>query len=247
MAGGAVIIRTHLGRRLSARRVRPTARPIRIGLFVLSVLATVAFGTPPAGASLVHWYSVAWDTSNAGNYTGISVYRYDRNIPVNGTCNSSYSAPVVYQTQWLYPPPGNGSNQIEIGTMHKTSSCKYWYGAYTLNGTFYSVWQQGGVVYDDHTFRLLRAGDGTHWEYRIDSTLINNSVVWATTGQAVLAGLETWESTVTVTSHGYYSLQYNQGGSWFNWSGRDATTVTGSMCGRWLADTTWAAAENSTC
>lgn len=210
--------------------------------WVVGTLSTTAVATHVAG----HNYSAAYENSSFGNYTGVKVYRWDRDIPVPGVCNAQFAAPVVYQTQWVVMLP-SAASWIELGTMHKQSSCKYWYWGYGLNGVWVPVGTVGGIVADDHTFQIVRAADGIHWLIFIDSTLIDQQIAWAAAGAFVEAGLESYVPTITISAHGYYNMQWNQGGIWRFFGGRDASSVTGPMCGRWITDDDWQAGQNTTC
>lgn len=218
-------------------------RKLLLPAVVVAMVVLLLPGT--AGAQTGHSYSTGYESSSRGNYTGVSVYRYDRNVAAGGTCNASYSGNVIYQTQWQLMTSDSRS-WIELGTMHKTSTCKYWFWGYGVDWTWYSMGTQGGVVYDDHTFRIVRGANGTTWSQIIDNTTMGN-LTWGAAGNFVQAGLESYNTSPTVSAHGYYSLQYNQGGPWYNWSGRDGSVVNSPMCGRWVSDTTWQAGQNTTC
>lgn len=226
-------------------RIGPGWRVVAWSFSAMAV-AVVLVGTPADATHVTnHWRSAGYDTSAGQNYTGVQVYRHDRDINPGGTCNNQFTAPVVYQTQWVFLT-ADARNQIELGTMHKTGTCKFWFWGYTLDWVWHPVGTQGGVVAAPHTFRIVRNANGVNWSQVIDSTTMSSAISWATTGAYVAAGLETYRD-MTITSHGYYSMRWNQGGTWNLFAGRDATLVEGSMCGRWISDTDWAAAENSTC
>jgi hypothetical protein len=152
---------------------------------------------------------------------------------------------------------------IEQGTFHLNPSCKYWFAGYGSSGGGWWVYDffQGGIGYGQHRFQILRsAGAPPHWDFWIDVSLVARTADMNNVGGYAIEGLVSQWNDVTVTAHGYYSLQFNVGGTWYNWNaqlpndfiGSTVTYASTPLCGDYPNFqqndyTLWQAAENYPC
>ena len=190
--------------------------------------------SPPA---TFHAYSVGFDSS-ASSYSGVKVYRKDLSLNPSTGC--------VYQPIWV----GNAAYQTnELGSEYGGTSK----GCEGANDTWYWGYQTNKTTFIPGGTRAMTPGQ-THYfsiyyylgyyYFYVDSTLMydryfNQYFAYAD------AGLESYDSAVSVAPFPDSSLQYTlSGGSWTNWSGEDTQTVNSPLCGRWISATDWQAGEN---
>jgi hypothetical protein len=213
-----------------------------------AVLALFALSTAMATAVTFHKYSVAYETSAHGAYTGVKVTRADGAFTMSSgsSCTTPYTNPVAYQTQWVIMT-SDYKNWVELGTGNQCNNYRYWYWGYGYNGAWYSQGTQGNVGTSSHTFQIYRH-NGNAWEYYIDSTQ-KLTLFWSIIGYHDEAGLESYDANAKAPKHTYRSLSRttNQG-SWVLWAGFDSWTINGpEMCGGWDTASQWRAGEHTTC
>lgn len=191
-------------------------------------------------------YSRAYESNpSTGNYTGVRVRRYDRNIAATNTCDNTFTQKPIYQTQWL-PTAGahTANNFIELGTMHKQSTCKYWFVYGKRDGVEFIRYRSGKIASQEHVFQILRGGDGRTWSFIIDATTVA-TYDWPTLGYYAIAGLESYDYEVTISTHGYYDMHSNVGGPWYPFNG-DGGEVNPPTCGG-FAGSMWQAGQHVRC
>lgn len=197
-------------------------------------------------------YAYGWESGNGLDNTGVSVQRYDINIAAgNPICNGNFTGNLVAQNQFVNFDP---YNWIVMGTLHKSSSCKYWFSAYMANGFFTFITSNGPHGYAQHTFQIIRSGTGNSWQFYVDITKIWDWPIFLQyAGHSVQAGLESFSGGIVIGQTGFYSLKFNHAGPWYDWSGQDGillqepTTTEDELCGGWNSPTHFHAAENATC
>ncbi|MGH2500001.1 MAG: hypothetical protein ACRDF0_07940 [Candidatus Limnocylindria bacterium] len=140
---------------------------------------------------------------------------------------------------------------VEMGTGHQCDSFRYWFWAYAINRVFYSLGTESGVPWGvSHYFKLYRLSyDGkAWWHYELDNTL-KRQVNWNIAGYRVAAGLESYDAHADVVSHTYRELQETfDEGPWYYWSANYRQSwVDPGMCGGWVSQTEWKAAQSNPC
>lgn len=234
-------------RRLKRVRVR-TPSVLASAIFLALAMLAVE---PAAAQSSFHRYSVAYETSFPGAFTGVSVVRDDVGLHTQGNgCFMPFSGTPVYQTQWvILPSTGGGQNWMEIGTGHQCSDLfRYWFWGYGFDGLWYPVGTQSGIGPGTHRFQVYRHS-GNQWDWYIDASHMAGPLSWTNIGNQVRAGLESYDGFAVVSNHTYRELQMTVNQSpWTNWAGMDFSDVTSApMCGGWNNATQWRASENSPC
>jgi len=192
---------------------------------------------PPADAAGFHGYSVAYETSAAGSYTGIRTTRDDINIKTTS---------IVYQPTWVLIT-SDAQNWEELGTANTTPLyTRYWYWGYGLGGSWYELGRRTGIGTGTHTFSVYRTG-GLTWHYVVDSTQMGTDS-WSRAGAWLTAGLESYDSGASVPKFTDRSLSRTTNeGSWVLWAGFDQWLISAGMCGGWDYAYQWRAAENNPC
>jgi hypothetical protein len=215
------------------------------GLSLLIALATFGILTPPAVSGThdgYHRYSQA-DELTGASYTGARVVRIDRavtQVPNDG-CGGPYQGHPTYLTMWVMNDAA--TNWRELGTGHQCAgNLRYWFWGYGLNGAWFSVGTQGGVVTGvNRSFEIRHAFDGSHTRtyYYIQGTN-KGSIQSSATFDRVRVGLESYAQGANMVKTNFGSLQYQKNlGALQWWAGRDAQLVNAGFCGGWTADTTW--------
>lgn len=110
------------------------------------------------------------------------VRRWDRDIDAGGNCQPDIAGLWIVQSQWLQMSPQTPAgtyNFLELGTMHKTPGCKFYYTVYLMPGQPLPQihFVPGQIGSGEHTFLLARdPGDqnGEWW------ALIDFNIVWTT-------------------------------------------------------------------
>lgn len=224
------------------------------GARIISAVALIAtqLALPShAAAASFHAYSEAWELTAGSGYSGLSVFRNDAptsGIPADG-CSAPITGSPVYQTEWLVF--ASKMNWIELGTGQQCQDTyNYWFGGYGYNGTFNLIWDHTGIALNGpHTFTIngtISSGNFVHL-LQIDG-ITKTSVTWNVTGVKVVAGLESYASGASECSWDQnLAYQRNESSTWSAWSSRDGQEIDASMAGGWKSDTTWMAAENTTC
>jgi hypothetical protein len=236
--------------RADVRSAVPSSRLVVLGSIVALLLGAISV---PATANHVsnHRYSIGFDLTVA-TYNGVRLTRYDNNIAAGGVCNSAYVSPVVYQTQWVILDT-TASDWVEIGTMHKTSTCKYWFWGYGFDGVWNSLGTRGNRQYGQRTFVISKSSypADAAWAMSVGSETLGDVYFGNIPGDYVSAGLETYNIIPIIAAHNYSSLQFlgasGTGLIWQNWAGMDYRQVDTRMCGRWLSGSSWRAGQNTTC
>jgi hypothetical protein len=217
-----------------------------IGLSLIVAVATFTASAPArvsGGHDGFHRYSQGDEVTGAG-YTGARVVRIDRavtNQPNEG-CTSPYSGHPTYQTMWVMND--TATNWRELGTGHQCAgNYVYWFWGYGLNGAWYSVGYQSGVVTGvSRSFEIRQSydsGGNTRTYYYVSGTN-KGSILSSATFDRVRVGLESYAQAANMVKTNFGSLQYQKnGGSLQWWAGRDASLVNAGFCGAWTADTTW--------
>jgi len=222
----------------------------RFGSVILPILTLGVFvGAPSAYPThrADHKYSIGVSTWAADNLTGVRVYRYDENISAGGLCGDPFVPPIMYQSQWVPINPDPVNDWIELGTMHKTAGCKYWYWGYAVHGQWVPIGTSGNVGNASHYFEIVRGATGNTWKYNIDVTTIYEApIYYQRLGKHVHAGLEGYNPAAIVPQHFYYNLQFNVGGPWYYWR-THITDIDPPMCGGFSTDTLWRSSQNSPC
>jgi hypothetical protein len=223
-------------------------RTRRVAALLLFTVAVTAFGPSSAAHAQTRyvWYSVGQENWAAGNQTGVSVQRYDINIDAGGQCSNPDSPTRVIQDEWVNI---DSLDWMELGTSHETASCKYWFwGYYAPDGKGFREFGDIQIGYGQHTFKIVRGPTGGTWQFIIDTSPMAEYPIFVNNvGSYLQAGLESYNSSATVATHGYYSLQYNQGGPWYSWVKPETQGHDPPACGQWTNLTHWTAWENSSC
>ena len=157
---------------------------------------------------------------------------------------------------WLITQDYTYNNWFELGTGHRSSSCRFWYWGFGDTGGWHPYGGQFITTLGSHTFDFYRVNGS--WAFYIDASNVwNLTSAWS--GTEVQAGLESYESTATapathygVASNTWSKLQYTVAeGSWLPWPNNTNvfnTAVSSPMCGRWSTyPVDWIAGENTTC
>jgi hypothetical protein len=220
--------------------------------FLLLILASAALVAAPAGPS--HGYTISWSKwhrwaeayeNGARAYTGAQTRRAD-GVYVHG----SVLANVIYQPTWLV---FNSNEWVEVGTAHPVGSPRFWYFFTRIDGRDTWVWKHPFTTTALRTVRVQRvAGATTRWRATIEGSNFGEpdyGLANVVTGSYVAAGLESYDANATARAITDSPLHYevSNNGVWYRWAGRDAATVGGDMCGRWVSDYQWSYAENSSC
>jgi hypothetical protein len=223
-----------------------------IVIFALQILLTTeGLSVNPAGASSFHEYATAQDGTYSSSYTGIDVARPDETINTtnSSTCTTYFTGYPIYQTEWLGDSDGDF---MEIGTGHQcsgSSNFEYWYADYDVDGTFVPIWEKTITGGSSHTFWILgNGGDEAGYGFGVDST----EETWLSDlsqFQVARTGLESYDSTATVTAYTNSSLKYDHSysGTWHSWTNSAEDVLTSPMCGVLISATSWKAGENTTC
>lgn len=202
----------------------------------------------PAHATAFHQYSVAYESSNSGHYTGAQTYRIDPvfQLSTGSTCTTPYTAPVVYTPLWVNTT--QSSTWFEIGTAHQCNGYRYWYAGYGLNGIRYSLWAHPFANSYYETYTIQRRST-IFWDMKLsgttEATVDWNSSIYGSSDQV---GLESYDAGATAPKHTYQSLKFSiNDGVLQSWAGFDSRIVQSPMCGGWDYSYQWRAAENATC
>ncbi len=219
---------------------------------LLSLLAASALVLSAGMASAsdgFHQYSLAYESSRDYTYYGVRLFRQDNNpggLPADG-CNAPFTGHPVYQTQWVIFNT-TATDWVEGGTGHQCAgNYRYRFWGYGGAGNWYPQGtQQITETYVRRQHSLWR-DLAYRWDYVVDaSTIGDNFVTWNRVGIAS-AGLESYVTGAAVGAHSYDTLRYLRSETWSNWDGRDRSAVNSEMCGRWVSDTEWSAAQNRSC
>lgn len=215
------------------------------GLSLIAAVVTFAALAPTAASGThdgYHRYSQADEATGAG-YTGAREVRIDRsvtNVPNDG-CGGPYQGHPTYLTLWVMNDAA--TNWRELGTGHQCAgNLRYWFWGYGLNGAWFSVGTQAGVVTGvNRSFEIRQAFDGSNQRtYYYVSGTNKGSILSTATFDRVRAGLESYAAGANMVKTNFHSLQYQKnGGALQWWVGRDAQRVDAGFCGGWTADTTW--------
>ncbi|MEP7158192.1 MAG: hypothetical protein ABI797_02100 [Chloroflexota bacterium] len=153
----------------------------------------------------------------------------------------------VYSTMWLW---WQGTQYwIELGTAYAYNAtnnfglvcvpgfCDFWFytGAYTSVGS--------------HTWKIDRnSSNHNRWEWFIDGNLYSFVTASFTSGSTVTVGLESYNMSLYIEPHAFYSLKYKRWEGVFQaWAGQDSQVVDVIMCGEWHLPTSWWAGEFASC
>lgn len=220
---------------------------------ILAALTLAGAGSTPAtavGGPNSH-FSGAGDTNWDGLYTGISVIRPGA-LSISGQpatgCDIAHplDANAIYQEETLQYNALAG-NWAEIGTAHQCAGAlTYIYWGVAFGGTFYlrGTAAQNAPT-SNHTYQLTVDGSGrTSFVY--DGTTLD-SVCCPGKGQFPELGLDSHTTAATVAPTTFGFLSYNLGFGWTPFDGQDEQSVSSPMCGHWINDVGWRAAENTAC
>jgi hypothetical protein len=184
-----------------------------------------------------HEYSTALEKTG-GVFNGVRSNWKDLNV--NPPCGTA-----VYQSVWVGLDNG-AQDWEELGTGDACFGNDFIYWGYGIGG----VWHQLGTASTPggtatHEFKIARdlVGD---WNYYVDGVK-KGSDHWDA-GIKLITGLESY-ADLTIGAQVFSPLWYQKtaGGSWFTWTGKDATIVDANMCGRWNSASDWRAAEHAAC
>lgn len=228
--------------------MRPHGLRVLVGIALIAAGVLVPVPSPaPASAAFLHTYSVGIETNDN---LGGSMNRSDTFVTVpGGVCAADFVAPVVYEPLWVaFPPSGGQSRWLEVGTMNKTATCKYWYWwAYSPDiGRHFGV--IGQVPNGSHSFVIVRGPSGWTWQIVIDNVLrAELGFFGGQVATEVHAGLESYESTATTPVKAAGGLRTFGGTQWWWFDGRQVLRVDTTMCGRYIQDTAWRYSQNASC
>lgn len=206
----------------------------------VAVAAVVLLAATPTTAMAWHQWSYARETDGDPLFGARST-----RLDVNVTCIGNNA---VYEPLWVI---ANYDNWVEVGTGHCSWSDHFWYSGYEAN----KIWQWVNRIpissLSNHQMQLFRQAP-CDWEWKIDVTVMNSSVVsWCFGGPRIEAGLESYGTYHGVPAFNTSSLQVfgsNPSPAWRSWSGKDYHHVTSTiLCGHWVSSTNWRAGENTTC
>jgi hypothetical protein len=222
---------------------------------LIAVVALLGAMVSPASAyySYHAWSYAVGLPQNGGYTTGVSSQHVDVNFTIPGAAGSCQN--VVYQTEWALIT--FGTEWLEEGT----GDCPwtdFYYTAYGHDGgqvTFVEFTQNypGGCC--SHTFKILRV-NSSQWRFYLDGGLRPSYVTWATGASKAQVGFETWVGGIGISPVSFNSMAFADslhGSAFTLFAGRQGSWIggeydhPGEMCGRWVNDYTWSAAENTSC
>ncbi len=191
----------------------------------------------------------------ANGYHGVATTRSEA-LSITGlptaypACVQSYSSSPVYTTQWLNM---NGaavdSNAMEIGTGHQcANNYRYWYWGYQWGTTWHEIGNQTIYGTTTHTFWMTKVGTSL-WNYNIDGVTMG-SLNWplAGPGVAALAGLESYCSGCTISTHSYSNTRVRAvDGNWYQMNWPAVIVDPAPMDGTWYSPHQLNACQNASC
>jgi hypothetical protein len=223
--------------------------PLTIAIAACVTFSLVAAVRVDANHDGFHRYATGHETTGTG-FTGVSTYRRDQAVTGQAAdgCSQPFTGHPVYQTMWVRLD--SQLNWRELGTGHQCGdSFRYWYWGYGSNGAWFPIAFQPGVTNgQNHTFKISKANITPPKYYFVIDTTTKGSLSSAATFERVAVGLETYASGATVVGYFNSTLKYQKnGGTFVDWVGQDALTLSAGMCGGFVIDTNFESGQGATC
>lgn len=200
-----------------------------------------------AGHDGFHRHAVGRDNTETA-YHGVGNTRWDNEferVSPDG-CTDPFSGHPMYQTEWVLWE-ADATNWIELGTGHQCSGgYRYWFWGFGLNSSWYPRGTQTIPGTQQHEFRIDSNNTDT-WYWWIDVTQMG-AMSSSRVGHHVDIGLESWYANGRTPAHDYELMKYRrQDSTWVYFAGQNDPTVSQGMCGRYVIDSTWRAAQDNAC